>query len=247
MSFIVSTKEFQGPLDLMLHLVRENELDLFDLNISILTDQYLNYINKLKELKLEIESEYLVELATLIEYKSKKILPIPQEELEGEYEEDPALRLANRLIMYQKYKDVTAELEKYYYERQTQYSKSLTDLSEMFKTTNDAKYDLTGTPYDLIKAMNKVMRKFQLIQPIDVVKTQKEISIEERILQIKAKIGQLPKTFSFENITEDCNNLITFIVTFLSILEMIKQQYLLFTIDDNETIWFTRRLANEQV
>ena len=89
MSFTVETTKFDGPLDLMLHLIKEQQLDIFDLDMEVLTDQYINYLQTMEKLELEIESEYLVELATLIEYKSKKLLPKKNEELEDDYEEDP--------------------------------------------------------------------------------------------------------------------------------------------------------------
>ena len=81
MSFTVAVDQFEGPLDLMLHLIKEKELDLFDLDIHVLTEQYLLYLNKMEEMHLEVCSEYLVELATLIEYKSKKLLPKQEAEL----------------------------------------------------------------------------------------------------------------------------------------------------------------------
>ena len=243
MSFVVNINEFEGPLDLMLHLVRENKLDLFNLNISILTEQYLAYINEMTNLKLEIESEYLVELATLIEYKSKKLLPKNEEVLEGEYEEDPAVRLANRLIMYQKFKDVSVELNDNYNTRQMQYSKNISEISETFIDNNDY-FNISGNPYMLMKAMSRALRKIQLFHPIEIKKTAKELSIDERMIQIKAKITELKETFSFEELLEDCNSIDMFIVTFLSILELAKHQYLMFTIDENETIWFKRRKNN---
>ena len=88
MDFKVTIDQFDGPLDLMLHLIKEEQLDLFDLDISKLTDQYLNYIHAMQQLHLDIASEYLVELATLIEYKSKKLLPNVKDELEDEYQDE---------------------------------------------------------------------------------------------------------------------------------------------------------------
>ena len=82
MDFKVNIDQFDGPLDLMLHLIKEGELDLFSLDIVKLTDQYLAYIHAMQQLHLDIASEYMVELATLIEYKSKKLLPNDKEELE---------------------------------------------------------------------------------------------------------------------------------------------------------------------
>ena len=243
MGFIVNINDFEGPLDLMLHLVRENELDLFNLNISVLTDQYLSYINQMNDLQLEVESEYLVELATLIEYKSKKLLPKNTEELEGEYEEDPAVRLANRLIMYQKYKDVTEELNEQYSLRQKQYSKNMSEVSEEFIENNDY-FNINGNPYMLMKAMSRALRRIQLVQPIEVKKTTKELSVDDRILQIKSRLVELEETFSFETLVSDCVSMEMFIVTFLAVLDLAKNQFLIFTIDEQDVIWFKRRKHN---
>ena len=84
MGFEVETMKFEGPLDLMLHLIQEQKLDIFDLDMAVLADQYLSYLHKMESLQLEIESEYLVELSTLVEYKSKKLLPKKKDEEDEE-------------------------------------------------------------------------------------------------------------------------------------------------------------------
>ena len=93
MAFSITIEQFEGPLDLMLHLIKDNKLDLFDLDMDVLTDQYLSYLNSMEELHLEVASEYLSELAGLLEYKSKKLLPREKVEIEEEYEEDQRERL----------------------------------------------------------------------------------------------------------------------------------------------------------
>ena len=103
MAFEIETEKFEGPLDLMLHLIREQQLDIFDLDMDVLTDQYIEYLNKMERLQIDVESEYLVELSILIEYKSKRLLPKPSEDIESEYEEDPKERLIKRLIELQMY------------------------------------------------------------------------------------------------------------------------------------------------
>ena len=127
--FKVTIENFDGPLDLMLHLIKEKELDLFDLDVNVLTDQYMAYLNAMNEMHLEVASEYLVELASLIEYKSKKLLPKDQSELEDEYEEDPKERLVRRLLEYQQFKEVTSELNELYSERQNLLSKPLSSIT----------------------------------------------------------------------------------------------------------------------
>ena len=128
--FKVTIENFDGPLDLMLHLIKEKELDLFDLDVNVLTDQYMAYLDAMNEMHLEVASEYLVELASLIEYKSKKLLPKDQSELEDEYEEDPKERLVRRLLEYQQFKEVTSELNELYSERQNLLSKPLSSITE---------------------------------------------------------------------------------------------------------------------
>ncbi|MBQ2658338.1 MAG: segregation/condensation protein A [Erysipelotrichaceae bacterium] len=243
MGFEVETLKFEGPLDLMLHLIHEQQLDIFDLDMEVLTDQYIAYLHAMEDLQLEIESEYLVELATLIEYKSKKLLPKRSDDLEDDYE-DPKDRLVRRLLEYQKYKEVSAALYDSFVERQDQLSKPLS-LDRFIKEGDLENQKVEGDPYDLLKAMNKVLRRLQLSRPLDIKVTQKELSPEERILQIKARLKDLPETFSFETLIEDCDDLHEYVITFMAILDMAKDHYLAFTIDDNENIWFTRGTNHE--
>ncbi|MBQ6479070.1 MAG: segregation/condensation protein A [Erysipelotrichaceae bacterium] len=243
MGFEVETLKFEGPLDLMLHLIHEQQLDIFDLDMEVLTDQYIAYLHAMEDLQLEVESEYLVELTTLIEYKSKKLLPKRGDELEDDYE-DPKDRLVRRLLEYQKYKEVSAALYDSFVERQDQLSKPLS-LDRFVKEGDLDSQKVEGDPYDLLKAMNKVLRRLQLSRPLDIKITQKELSPEERILQIKARMKDLPETFSFETLIEDCDDLHEYVITFMAILDMAKDHYLAFTIDDNENIWFTRGTNHE--
>lgn len=244
MSFTVETTKFDGPLDLMLHLIKEQQLDIFDLDMEVLTDQYINYLQTMEKLELEIESEYLVELATLIEYKSKKLLPKKTEELEDDYEEDPKERIIRRLLEYQKYKEVSSELLEAFNQRQEQFAKPLSiDSINTNNLVDDQK--LEGNPYDLLKAMTRVLRRMELSKPIETKLTAKEISTEDRILEIKSRLSTLPKTFNFENLVSDCHNVHEVIVTFLAILDMAKDHYLVFSTDDNDEIWFRRGENNE--
>ena len=244
MGFEVETLKFEGPLDLMLHLIREQELDIFDLDMEVLTDQYINYIHKMEDLHIDVESEYLVELATLIEYKSKKLLPKPAEAIDSEYEEDPKERLVKRLLEYQKYKEVSKTLYDQYVERQDQLSKPLS-IEEIKKTSVLEDTKLEGNPYDLLKAMNKVLRRIALAKPIETKFTKKELSTEDRILQIKSRLIKLPETFSFDTLLDDCRDLHEYVVTFLAILDMAKDHYIVFNVDEKEEIWFRRGTNNE--
>ncbi len=243
MGFTVETTKFDGPLDLMLHLIKEQQLDIFDLDMEVLTDQYIKYLHEMEKLELEIESEYLVELATLIEYKSKKLLPKKADELEDDYEEDPKERIVRRLLEYQKYKEISSELYEAFNERQEQFAKPLSIDGVSNNLVDEQK--LEGNPYDLLKAMTKVLRRLQLSKPIETKLTAKEISTEDRILEIKSRLSSLPSTFSFDNLVDDCHTVHEVIVTFLAILDMAKDHYLVFSVDNNEEIWFKRGNNNE--
>lgn len=241
MSFQAELDKFDGPLDLMLHLIREQKLDIMDLDMDILTEQYLNYLNKLEELNLEVESEYLVELSVLIEYKAKKLLPKEKISLEGEYEEDPKDRLVKRLLEYQRYKQASMNLYDNYLQRSDQYAKSLSSY-EMFKK-EEVENNFEGNPNDLLKAMNKLLRRLQLSKPLETKYTEKEISVDERSLEIKAKLMHLPEVFNFEELVKDCKNVHLFVVTFLAVLDLARNQILQFNVDQNENIWL-RRYSN---
>lgn len=110
-SYSIKLDKFEGPLDLLLHLIRKNELDIYDIPIALITKQYLEYLSLLKELNLEVAGDFLVMASTLLQIKSRMLLPNPEpEEGEGEAEEDPRAELVRRLIEYQRYKDAALHL-----------------------------------------------------------------------------------------------------------------------------------------
>lgn len=239
MDFKVTIDQFEGPLDLMLHLIKENKLDLFDLDIDVLTGQYLIYLDSMDQLHLEIASEYLVELATLIEYKSKRLLPKDESVLDEDLEEDPKDRLVRRLLEYQQYKEVSSSFKQLYEDRQKQMTKPLSlVVNEWINDTSDV--HIEGNAYDLVKAMNRCLRRMSFTKPLETKFTKKELSLEERSLQIKARLSSLPKTFSFETLIDDCEDVTSVIVTFLAILDLVRLHTLTFTTDDNDNIYFAR-------
>ena len=188
--------------------------------------------------ELEVESEYLVELATLVEYKSKKLLPKDESKIEDEYEEDPTERLVRRLLEYQKYKEVSKTLYDAYSDRSFQLSKPISDGEEFKVQESNSPYD--GNPNDLLKAMSRVIRRLELSKPIETKYTSKELSVDDRILAIKARLKDLDDTFSFEKLVDDCKEVHEVIVTFLAVLDLAKNHILFFSTDDNDNIWFTR-------
>lgn len=237
--FKVVTEQFDGPLDLMLHLIREKELDLMDLDMNVLTDQYIAYIRSMETMHLEIAGEYMAELAGLIEYKSKRLLPgAKADEME---EEDGYTRekLVARLLEYQQYKEASRELNQLYESRQKLMSRPLSNETEQWMK-QDEDFHYSGSPYELMKAMRRCMMRMQLMKPIETRYTAKEISMEDRLLQVRARLSELPDVFRFEQLCEDCHDVQMYIVTFLAVLDLARMHTLVFTIDDSDTIWFSR-------
>ncbi|MDO4377562.1 MAG: segregation/condensation protein A [Erysipelotrichia bacterium] len=233
MDFKVTIDMFEGPLDLMLHLIKEKELDLFNLDIEILTEQYINYIHAMEKLRLDIAGEYLAMLATLMEYKSRKLLHKDDVEIEDDYQqEDSEQDLVKRLIEYQKYKDVTAQLQQMYSERQKQFEKPQADIVNQWIDLEET-YE-NSSPYDLIKAMNRCLKRYKISQPYQVNITRKNISVDERKQQIKKLIKNWPSTFDLNTTLKDCNDVYDVVVTFLAVLDLVNDNYLSFSVNKEE-------------
>ena len=130
-------------------------------------------------------------------------------------------------------------IKQLYLDRQRQITKPISIESEEWIKANENQ-PVQGSPYELAKAMTKCLRRMQLLRPIETKYTAKEISVEDRILQITARLADLPETFSFERLLEDCHEIHETIVTFLAILDMAHTHQLYFTVDDADTIWFRR-------
>lgn len=243
MEFNVSIEQFDGPLDLMLHLIKENKLDLMDLNLDVLAEQYIDYIHQMQEMHLEIASEYLTELAGLIEYKSRKLLPREKPELEDEYEEDQREKLVRRLLEYQQFKDASQTLRTQFDRRQKQYTRPQASMVESWM---QIKSDGTIEPqsvYELLKAMDRVLKRHAILQPYEKKVTIKELSVEERLEQVKARMKNETQAILFETLCEDCTSLHMIIVTFLAVLDLVHQNDLICYMDENEAIWIRKGAA----
>ena len=153
---MIEINNFEGPLDLLLHLIKQSEMDIFDINIETITKQYLEYIEKMEELNLNIASEYLVMAAELIEIKSYTLLPKHKAETDDEYEEDPREQLISRLLEYEKYKNVTSAFKECELERMKIYSSEPVNLSSLIEKDNiDEEFKVD----DLINALNKMFER----------------------------------------------------------------------------------------
>lgn len=222
MNFEVSFEQFSGPLDLMLFLVKDHKLDLFDLNIELLADQYIAFINNAHENKLDIATEYLSELAGLIEFKSKRLLPRDTSLLDADDVDSEEQDLVRRLIEYQRYKEVSIELAQRFEERSKQFSKPVsTDLFKSIKTQLNETITYEQTPYDLMNAMAKVMARFKLSNPLDVSFESKELAIDDVIDDLRARFSNF-KLMSLDDVLNHSRTIQHAIVTFLAVLDLIR-------------------------
>ena len=217
MDYKVTIDKFEGPLDLLLHLIKEADIDIFDIKVSDITNQYLMYISQMEELNLNVDSEYLVMAADLIEMKSRELLPRDEETEENE--EDPREELINRLVEYQKYKEISKSFKELEEERQELFTKDPSLLEEFKDDSLKISEDISLE--DLIKAFAKFKERKQFEKPLNTVVTKKEYSVHARSLEIMDRLtknNQVDFEDLFEVFTKDY-----VVVTFLSILDLAKK------------------------
>lgn len=215
--------EFEGPLDLLLHLIKDASIEIFDIEIKTITDQYLEYIHGMEMLNLNIASEYLTMAAELMEMKSSSLLPKKEIQTEDEYEEDPRERLIQRLIEYQRYKEVTPKLQELEMQRQEYFSKEPESLKE-YKDISSEEINLEFDLNDLLEAFKKMIERRELDRPLQTKVTKKEYSVSVRNNEIR-RILKKKKKVEFHELFEIVTKEYV-IVTFLSILDLARKQEL---------------------
>lgn len=210
----ISLDNFQGPMDLLLHLVRKKEMDIMDIKIEIIIDEYLNYINNLENKNLNIASSYLVVASELLEIKSRMLLPNSNDKEEVEELKE---NLINRIVEYEKYKELVPIFKNKELERREYKTKSPSSIIE-YKSDLSYKSDLTSDV--LVLAYKKMLERIEYEKPITTKVTKREISVESQILRIKEKF-KYSKKIEFDNLF-DTKTKEYLVATFLAVLEMVK-------------------------
>ncbi len=227
MHYNVKIDAFEGPLDLLLHLINRLEIDIYDIPVAQITEQYLLYIHAMKELQLDVASEYLVMAATLLAIKSKMLLPKHEEELEDDmefsYEDDPREELIEKLMEYKKYKEAADDLKALEQERGLMFTKPPSDLSDYSKEEEIDRRHLDVSLYDMLGAFQKLMRRKRLQKPLSTKIARQEIPIEKRMDEIMGKLRKVKGRVSFYDLfpIQEKDHIV---VTFLSILELMKRK-----------------------
>ncbi len=205
---------FEGPLDLLLYLIRKNQIDIYDIPVAEITQQYLDMLDLMRTLNLDVAGEFLVMAATLTHIKSKMLLPAPPEGEEDEEEEDPRKELVDRLLEYERYRDAALSLERKEILERDVFTRKVAEDGE------DEELELSI--FELIEALQQVLRRssHELIHEI----TLERISIEEKITEILDKLAAAGGEVEFMSLFAGDAIKEVIIITFLALLELVKMR-----------------------
>jgi segregation and condensation protein A len=212
----VRLKVFEGPLDLLLHLIRKHEVDIYDIPIALVTQQYLDYLDLMQELDLDVAGEFLVMAATLIHIKSRTLLPRPDPTQE-EPEEDPRQELVRRLLEHQKFKAAAELLHEKEIQRGAQWGRPDGRVAEIVGEAPEPEIEVDL--FSLMAAFRQVLERAR--HRPHVLLPPEQVSIETRIEQLMARLSET-EACGFEELFVDVETRAGMIVTFLALLEMIR-------------------------
>jgi segregation and condensation protein A len=217
-AYKVKLETFEGPLDLLIHLIKQNEVNVYDIPLTLITEQYLAYIALMQELNLDVAGEFLVMASTLIHLKSKMLLPRPETAASGGDEEDPREALVRRLIEHQKFKAAAELLHEREALRGSQFTRP--DSRVAGAVDDDYEPELDVDLFSLITAFKGVLERANRRPPMVIPPEQ--ISIEDRMHQLLTRLSE-SDACGFEELFSDGDGSRPFmIVTFLAVLEMIR-------------------------
>jgi len=214
MTYKLRLSNFEGPLDLLLHLIKANEVDIYDIPISMITDQYIEYLTLMREIDLEIASEFLVMAATLMEIKSRMLLPTQVDEEEAE--EDPRFELIEQILEYKKYKDLAGHLEQ-----------SAVAESEFFQPHRKEDIEIGSGEGEIDVSLFELMQAFKRVleyateEPFREI-TLEEVSIEEKMDEIRGRLREKNNMLLDEIFEGQVKTKSILIATFLALLELIR-------------------------
>lgn len=222
----ISLDNFQGPMDLLLHLIKKKKMNILDIKLEIIIDEYLEYIRKCENLNLNIASSYLVMSTELLEIKSRMLLP-SNNELEPD-EIDEVTNLKNRLIEYEKYKNMVSLFKEYEESRREFKTKSPTNILEY----KEDKVIHSSLNVDVLKkAYEELLKRIEDDKPTQTKVTKKELSVEDTIVDIRNKF-KLNKRINFLDLFDKYEKSYI-VVTFLAILEMSSKKEIKIIQDNN--------------
>lgn len=221
MTYQVRLPIFEGPLDLLLHLIKENEIDIYNIPLALITQQYLDYLDKAQEMDLELTSDFVVMACTLLAIKAKMLLPKQEEEKADEKAElDPRTELVKRLIEYKEYKEKAKLFRKLETTQADCFWREINEaqLLKKFPPANPIGETTSG---DLLTVFKEVLKK--IAEKEEVISLSKEeVTVQAKIDYILALLQKKPEGFSFAELISSCFTKEKIIVTFLALLELVR-------------------------
>ncbi len=218
MIYRVKTEIFEGPFDLLLFLIRKHEIDIYDIPIHDITNQFLEYIKLMKILDLEVAGEFIEMVASLMNIKARMLLPKPVFGAEDDVE-DPRTELVQRLLEYKKFKEAASEMSEFEDHRRKMFSRKFFLRPEDEKPSSTEEYLQNVTLFDLLLAFKKALDNMPKVTYHEVKKI--EVTIEEQTDYILNLLDAQPNIL-FSEFIEKLKNRIVIIVTFLALLDLIK-------------------------
>jgi segregation and condensation protein A len=233
-------EQFEGPFELLFHLIEKNQMDLYDIPIATITDQYFSYLDSMKRFNLEIASEFLVMASTLVEIKSKMLLPQYRASLLDEEVDDPRDELVQQLLAYKQYQEIAKWMERKEMEEEPLFvrQKESIPIDETQLMLDDVR------SMDLLAAFGKVMDRFEgqqeLIEHIPQMKmAAKRYTIQDGMKTVRKLLGNT--SVAFEDCFSPGKPMAYYISVFLGILELLKQQEIQAVLEDNDQITLSRK------
>lgn len=217
-SYEIHLNVFEGPLDLLLYLIRKNEIDIYDIPMAVITEQYFQYLETMGALNLDIASDYLVMASTLLHIKSRMLLPV-QEPLEGgETEEDPRMELTRQLLEYEAFRKAALAMEQRPLLNRDVFARNVS-----FQGGNGGESGplLEVTVFQLVEAFRNIMAKWEGKEGIELERD--SLSVAERMREILERLEETD-SLTFEELLEDLRNRAQVICCFLALLELVKMR-----------------------
>ena len=240
-SYAIQLENFEGPLDLLLHLIKKHEMDIYDIPITAITEQYLTILDAMKTINLDLAGEFLLMAATLLHIKSKILIPKIVEEEQEEDEDDPRAELVRRLLEYQKYKEVSQALDGRPQLNREVFAR-VSPEPEVLEDT-EAGFVAVGL-FDLLEALQEVFRESpeQHVHEINI----EQLSVTDRINAILSAL-QGKESLAFADLFSGVLKRSEMIVTFLALLELVKLRMVRFMQNTRHgTIWLFPSVALDE-
>jgi segregation and condensation protein A len=249
MTLNIKIENFEGPFDLLLHLIKKNQMDIYDIKIYEITNQYLQYLDKMKEMDLEITSEFIVIAATLLEIKSRMLLPKSiEDEISADLENDPTKELITKLIEYKKFKRIS-ELYRKMEENTGMVFTKKAEIIEDNRDKEDIDFlkDITMLKLynlynELINRYNSKINRENIIEreiPVDLFK------IEDKMVYLREKVTKNNHLY-FSNLIKECSSKMEVVVTFLALLELIRIKNIKVIQENNFTEIYLERIDSSE-